>query len=328
MQTVDMHCDTISRIYAMKKEGRRVSMLQNELQIDIEKLTQGNYLVQNFAIFLDAGATGTPREDCIGLIDYYHEFLEEYPEVFQPVYSYTDIETLTADDKIGALLTMEEGAPLEGKIENLDYFYNQGVRMLTLTWNYPNEIGYPNIDMSRPKEQIDVRSVDTVRGLTEKGREIVQRMETLGMIIDVSHGSDALFYDVLACTKKPFIASHSNARSVCGIARNMTDDMIRCLAQRGGVIGMNYCSDFVREAGGNVTYLKDVVLHMKHIKNVGGIGCIGLGSDFDGIDNEVEWKDASGMELLYHEMRKEGFTADETDAVFSKNVLRVYKEIL
>lgn len=328
MKTVDMHCDTISRLYRLNADGNRTTLLKNELQIDIEKLTRGNYLIQNFAMFLDAGASVSPKQDCIDLIHYYKGLMEEYPEVFQTILTYGDIESLGKNDKIGSFLTMEEGAPIEGKVENLEEFYRMGVRMLTLTWNYPNEIGYPNIDMSVPREQIDVRRADTVRGLTERGRDIVQAMETAGMIIDVSHGSDALFYDVLECTKKPFVASHSNSRAVCDIARNLTDDMIHKLSGRGGVMGMNFCSDFVTREGGAVTYAKDVVRHMLHIKNVGGIECIGLGSDFDGIENEVEWKDASGMELLYHEMKKAGFTDSETEAVFSGNVLRVYREIL
>ena len=112
-----------------------------------------------------------------------------------------------------------------------------------------NGIGYPNLSMkdmngNQPNYK---RSVDTERGLTEFGISYVNEMERLGMIIDVSHLNDAGFYDVLKYTTKPFVASHSNARSVCNVARNMSDDMILQLAKRGGVMGLNFCGEFLAD---------------------------------------------------------------------------------
>lgn len=154
-------------------------------------------------------------------------------------------------------------------------------------------------------------------------------MERLGIIIDVSHLSDAGFYDVYHHTTKPFVASHSNARQVCGVARNMSDDMILKLASRGGVMGINFCSDFLTTEGTHQTsYIKDMVQHILYIKNLAGIDCIGLGSDFDGIGSKLEMKDASGYQMLYGALIEAGLSIEEIEKIFYKNVLRVYKAVL
>lgn len=326
MKVVDMHCDTISRMDEIGRTG--VGFTENDLHIDIQKLKKGDYFLQNFAIFLDQKNCTSPYEKCKDLIAYYHVLMKQHTRDFMLIEKYADIEELKQNEKIGAFLTMEEGAPLEGSVKNLHYFYDQGVRMLTLTWNYPNEIGYPNIDCSIPWDQIDITKVNTKDGLTNKGVEIVREMEDIGMIVDVSHGSDALFWEVLRNTKNPFVASHSNARAICNAARNLTDEMIRALAERGGVMGINFCTDFMKVNGNNMTLVEDVLRHLNHIRNVGGIECIGWGSDYDGIGDKMEWKDASGMGMLYDAMKKADFTETEIEKIFYGNVLRVYREIL
>ncbi len=206
-----------------------------------------------------------------------------------------------------------------------------GVRMMTLTWNFPNELGYPNrilTEDGRPPLCV----ADTEHGLTEKGIDFVQEMERLGMIPDISHLNDAGIWDVFRYTKKPFVASHSNARALAGHPRNLTDEMIRTLAERGGVAGINFCASFLRdqEEGAEPIHsrCRDMVAHMKHMKQIGGIGCIGLGSDFDGIRSIVEMGDCSGIQMLANEMEREGFTVGEIEAVFHGNVLRLYRELL
>ena len=201
--------------------------------------------------------------------------------------------------------------------------------MMTLTWNFPNELGYPN----RVVTEGPGRGCypDTEHGLTERGVEFLEEMERLGIIIDISHLNDAGIRDVFAHTKKPFVASHSNARALASHPRNLTDDMIRGLGERGGVAGINYCAAFLhdwKDGEEKRSRLSHMTAHMKHMKEVGGIGCVGLGSDFDGIVDELELRDASGLELLEAEMRRQGFTSSEIEAVFYGNVMRVYREIL
>ena len=217
----------------------------------------------------------------------------------------------------------------------LRFFYHLGVRMMTLTWNYPNELGYPNRLASNSSYFPSDGEDDAVHGLTEKGIQFVEEMEHLGMIVDVSHLSDAGFWDVIRYTKKPFVASHSNARAlVPDCPRDLTDDMIRALSERGGVAGINYFPPFLSaqdpkaDRSAYQSRISDMIRHMKHMKQVGGIQCIGLGSDFDGIHGDLEMKDGSELPKLEWAMRKEGFTESEIEAVFYGNVLRVYKEVL
>ena len=149
---------------------------------------------------------------------------------------------------------------------------------------------------------------------------MVEEMERLGIVPDASHLSDRGFYDLVENCKKPFIVTHSNSRSIKRHPRNLTDDMIKKLSEKGGVMGINFCADFVGYE--KVTQIKDLVSHIKHIKNVGGIDVISLGSDFDGIGNEVEIKDASEMGKLAQALEKEGFTIDEIEKIYYKNALR------
>ena len=128
------------------------------------------------------------------------------------------------------MLTLEDGGVVFNDLSMLRNYYRLGVRMIALTWNYPNGIGYPNFsldDFTDYKQASSLQQIDTIHGLTDFGIQYIREMERLGMIIDVSHLNDAGFYDVLKYTTKPFVASHSNARSICPVARNLSDDMIR-----------------------------------------------------------------------------------------------------
>lgn len=230
------------------------------------------------------------------------------------VRSYAEIERNVAQGKMSALLTIEEGGVCHGDIELLHRFYSDGVRMLTLIWNFENELGFPHSDSQN-------------RGLKKRGFEFLEEMESLGIIADVSHLSDRGFYDVCKAATKPFTASHSCCRSICDHSRNLTDDMIKALADRGGVIGVNYYSLFLR-SGENVSHVSDIARHIRHMVKKGGIGCVGLGSDYDGMKCELEMWDCSTLPVLAQELKKQGFSDDETEAVFSSNVLRFYRELL
>ncbi len=369
MKIVDMHCDTISEIWKARKNGREVELRENAMHVDLVRMKKSGYLLQNFALFVDKGSCVDPWENVCALYQVYEEELEKNKDWIAPVREYKDIAANEAAGKMSALLTVEEGSVCKGEKEKLHRLYDMGVRMLTLTWNYPNELGYPNLDrdgsrevwkMCRElRERMQGRSAETADwkhmepaahkakvqeafdkffyipnvadGLTERGREFVMEMEQLGMIVDVSHLSDAAFYDVLECTKKPFVASHSNARSVCRNVRNLSDDMIRRLAERGGCMGLNFCADFLEEAAvenANPGNVASVVRHAWHIVKQGGVEVLGLGTDFDGIDTHKELPGAQNMELLWDALHKSGFTQGELDKIFYANVLRVYRDTL
>ena len=314
MKVIDMHCDTISELHKDHLQGGSSSILENSLMIDLKKMQAG----------------GKPFEYCMGLLDTFYTEMEAHSDMIGIVRSYRDIEDNWRKGRMSALLTIEEGGVCQGSLRFLRDFYRLGVRMMTLTWNFPNELGFPN-KRERREDGTTYLVPDQSNGLTGTGIEFVEEMERLGMIIDVSHLNDAGIWDVFRHTKKPFVASHSNARAVASHPRNMTDDMIRELADRGGVMGINYYTCFLRDFCQDeapVSRVSYMVEHMKHIRNVGGIGCLGLGSDFDGIECELEMKDASMVPMLADAMKREGFSQSEIEAVFYKNVLRVYREIL
>lgn len=330
MKVADMHCDTITALYDTVVKGETCSLHKNTYHIDIEKLQKGDYLLQNFAVFVDLKSQENPLEYCLGAIDFYYEQVEVHKDILSPVLTYKDILSNREAGKISTLLTIEEGGVTKGSLKHLRNFYRLGVRMLTLTWNYENGIGNPNFSLVKG-EMPDFYTPQTEKGLTDFGLSMIWEMERLGMIIDVSHLSDAGFYQVLKNTTKPFVASHSNARAVCRHVRNLTDDMIVKLAERGGVTGMNFCPAFLQDAKGEeeaVGTISALVDNIRHIANVGGYECIGLGSDFDGIPSHKELPDASYLPLLEDALKKEGFKNNEIEAIFYKNVLRVYKEVL
>lgn len=330
---IDMHCDTITELYDHRvKEGSADTLRINSMHIDLKKLRKGNYMLQNFAIFQSLKKHEKMFEDCIKYIDYFYQEMEANKDYIGVVRTYEDIIKNEKEGKISALLTLEEGAEAEGKLEYLRTFYRLGVRMITLTWNYENGIGHPNFHYEEGKKS-DMKSRNTIDGLTDFGISFIEEMERLGIIIDVSHLSDAGFYDVLRYTKKPFVASHSNAMHCCNHCRNLTDDMIRRLSERGGVTGINFYPYFLDEVLSteerkSYASIEKIINHIKHIKNIGGIQCIGLGTDFDGIEGDLEIKDASYMQMLVERLEKAGFTNAEVEAICYKNVLRVYKEIL
>lgn len=323
MKIVDMHCDTILKIY--DKGG---NLLENDFNIDLKKMLKGDYLLQNFAMFVNLKDTIDPLTKAQQLIDLYYREIDKYKNLIKPVYNYRDIINNYNEGLMSAMLTLEEGAVVNNDLAILRNYYRLGVRMITLTWNHVNGIGYPNLVST--KEYQDLYHINNEDGLTDFGIEYVKEMERLGIIIDVSHLGDAGFYDVLKYTTKPFVASHSNARSVCGVARNMSDDMIKQLARRNGVMGINFCGDFLKPSaiGGMRSCIADMVKHILYIKNLVGIDYIGLGSDFDGIDQNLEIQDASMMPLLEKALINAGLTTEEVKKVFYKNVLRVYKEVL
>lgn len=312
MKVIDLHCDTIS---LMIEKGGENELLRNNLSVDLEKLTKGNYLAQFFAMFIGLSDDKNPYEDCLDMIDRFYYEIEKNKNKIDVARNYDEMIRNYEGNKLSAFLTVEEGGVLKGKLSNLRNLYRLGVRLITLTWNYQNEIGYPN---AVPEFM--------GKGLTDFGREVVCEMNRLGMLIDVSHLSDGGFYDVAKHSKSPFIASHSNSRSVMDCSRNLDDNMIKVIAEKGGVTGINFAHYFLGD--NEKSTIDDMILHIKHIKNVGGIDVIALGTDFDGITSELEIKDASEMDKLSDGLEKEGFSIDDIEKIFYKNAIRVIKDVL
>lgn len=324
---VDLHCDTIPNMYSALREGKEISLLSNSMKMDLNKMKAGNYMCQCFSLFTHLGALRARGEEPFAhvsrLADYWKEQIGKYPALIGQVTNYEEIVANARQGKISAMMTVEEGGVYEGRLENLYALYEKGVRISTLTWNFQNELGFPNPPDEKGKERIP----DDKNGLTETGMSFVEEMERIGMLIDISHLNDAGIRDVFDRTKGPILASHSNARGICSHLRNLTDENIRKIGERGGVIGMNYLVDFLEEDG-TVGRIDQMIKHMKYIRNLAGIDTVALGSDFDGFGEPCELTGADKMQLLAQSMEKEGFTESEIYKVFSENAMRVFREVL
>jgi membrane dipeptidase len=311
MKVIDFHCDTLSKL----AEDNSSELRKNQFSVDIEKMEKSNYLAQFFAAFVDRSQHRDPYSRALELIEIFKREEGKNKDKIRQAYSYEDLLANEKEGKISCFLSIEEGAALKGSFDRLQEFYRQGVRLITLTWNFPNEIGYPNAENKYRG-----------KGLTAFGFQLVEAMNKMGIIIDVSHLSDKGFWDVASKSKSPFLASHSNARAIRNHSRNLTDEMIGALAEKGGIIGVNYYSNFLADK--NIGTIQDIITHMKHIRKIGGIGILALGSDFDGISTPVEFEDCSQMDQLYYGLLKNGFSQDEADKIFYYNGLRFLRDIL
>lgn len=311
MVWIDLHCDTLDHLTA----DSALTLRRNTLSVDVEKLRKGQVLAQFFAMFVDAQAVASPLVHCQTMLACARAQFAANAADLSLVRNSAELAAAQAAGKIAAFLTIEEGGVLEGKLEHLYYFFEQGVRLITLTWNYPNEIGFPN---ARPEYR--------QQGLTAFGQEVVREMNRLGMLVDVSHLSDQGFWDVASASRKPFIASHSNARAVTPHPRNLTDEMLRALGEAGGVAGINFKGDFLCPV--NESRVADMVRHICHIRNVAGSEAVALGSDFDGIDSKLEIADSSQLSRLQQALAQQGLHDGEIEKICYQNAWRVIQECL
>ena len=312
MPFADLHCDTIAWIRHNRLQGKEMSLRDTcQMHVNVEKLRKSGYLLQNFALFVNMNEVEDPWGTVLSLAELYTSEVEKNGDLLAPCLTFGDMEQAKADGKIASVLTVEEGGVCKGELENLRTLHRLGVRMLTLSWNHENELAYPN---------------GMPGGLKEKGAEFLAEMETLGVIPDVSHLSDQGFWDVCRLAKKPLAASHSSARALWPHRRNLTDEQIKALAHRGGIVGVNFYADFL--ADGETSRTADIVRHMKHMRDVGGLEVVALGSDFDGITCPLEMVDAAGMDQLVREMERVGFTQREIDKICWENVWDFYRRTL
>ena len=310
MKLIDMHCDTILRCIDSNGE---VKLGKNNLCIDIQKLRKAGSLAQFFAMYVDLDKDAEPMDRCLDMIDNFYNEIEENSVDIAFAGSIKDLKRNRSEGKISAFLTVEEGGVIEGKLQNLRILYRLGVRLITLTWGYPNCIGYSNFQWEHKD-----------KGLTSFGEEVVAEMNRLGMLIDVSHLSDQGFYDVVRLSKKPFVASHSNARSVTDHYRNLSDDMLRKLAEKGGVTGLNLEPVFLGDDGS----VEAMVRHINHMRSTAGVEVIAIGTDFDGTSHLTAIKDTGSIGILFGALEKAGFSAGDIDKIMYKNVERVIRDVL
>ncbi len=336
MKYIDLHTD------ALTKEG--------VLSVTEESLKKGGCFLECFACFTPHGGLNETLKLC---------------NKFEKMCSSSGYRWVKrAEDLRGegihAMLTVEGGEAIEGDLKNLHLLHEKGVRMMTLVWNFDNAIGgthggravgrtstaHPVLRAHPERSEGSHRLTDFVLGdssvallpqnerrplgLTPFGREVVESMGELHMLVDVSHGSDALFSDVAAWSKKsgiPFVASHSNARTVCAHSRNLSDGEIKILADCGGVMGLNFYDEFLSSDKSAAGQKSALIAHISHILKVGGEDVLALGSDFDGIPQNAYLKTAADMPRFLEDMC-EIFPPRVVEKLAFSNAERVIREII
>lgn len=319
MRLIDMHCDTIWML--MREEGEHLQ--NNSFCVDVEKMKVAGSMAQFFACFIYMDEiTGEDRYDkgyqlALDMIARgKKEFAKSWHDMLLAC-SFDELMKNNEDGKMSAFLTVEEGGILNGDLNRLQTLYDEGIRLITLTWNHENCIGYPN-----SKDEAIMQ-----KGLKPFGVEVVEKMNQLGMIIDVSHLSDGGFWDVLTYSNKPVVASHSNARSLCEHPRNLSDEMIKALADKGGIAGVNMYPYFINKNG--KATVEDIADHVWHMYQTGGENVIAVGTDFDGFDEgELDIAHIGEMEQLYDAVKKRGFSERQMEKFWSENAMRVMRQVL
>lgn len=304
---IDAHCDTITKIKESKEE-----LLKNECHIDLERLNNFETPVQFFAICLEEEFPKNALKRTLNYIDFYYEQINKYSDLISPVKNYTDILNNKKDNKISSILSIEGGDALEGNLENLKILYDKGVRAINLTWNFDNELA------GGIKGKKDY--------LTNLGENVIKEMENLGIIIDVSHLGEKSFWQLNKIVKKPYIASHSNSKEICNNPRNLSNDQLKAIADKGGVVGINLFSEFLNSSQN--ANIEDIIAHIKYITSIIGFDHIGLGCDFDGINkmpNEI--KDISNLNLLFENISK-NFGENNLEKLLNINFMRILKTLL
>ncbi|HBT48808.1 MAG: Zn-dependent dipeptidase, microsomal dipeptidase-like protein [Caldanaerobacter subterraneus] len=308
---VDFHCDTL---YRLVDKGTDFFERTEERHVDFPRMKEGKVHLQVFAVFVDPKfMRKNAATMALKLIDKMHEIIDKSSEI-ELVLRGEDIDRIKSEGKIGALLSIEGGEALEGEIALLRIFYKLGVRAITLTWSLRNDLGD------------GVEGVPDA-GLTSFGKQVVKEMNRLGMIVDVSHLNEKGFWDVIEISEKPVIASHSNAKALCSHRRNLTDEQIKAIAQKGGVIGINFAPQFLRDD--KRATIEDVLNHIDYMVDLVGEDYVGFGSDFDGISSTPEGlEDISKFPKIVEGLIKRGYTQEQIDKITHKNFENLIKKIL
>lgn len=307
MKLIDLHCDTVLHLF----REPALNLRQNALAVDLEKLNAAGCMAQVFALYIDRASVSEPAATAFAMLERLEEEVANNAGSIAFAHNGNDIRANTAAGKKSAMIALEEGAALEGEINNLRAFYDRGVRFVTLTWNYPNEIGFPH------------GAEHGHKGLTPFGFELLGEMERIGVVPDVSHLSEGGFWDVAEACKKPFMATHSACRALKDHTRNLDDAQIRALADSGGVMGMCIVRKFLLNGEEDEGRLDAMAAHIRHAENIGGIDVLAIGSDFDGSASNHELSRIDDLNKLEPLLRAAGYNDAKLEKIYWQNALRV-----
>ena len=306
MKLFDLHCDTIER---MEELGE--NMLTDKTQLSLKYLPQIEKWCQTFAIFIPDSKRGAKAVSYYEqVLAYFHKMLQKHADIVEMANTADDIRRITGSKKCAALLSVEGGAVLDGKLENIEKLKKDGVKMMTLTWNGANELASGNVNPEM--------------GFTSFGREAVREMERQNIIVDVSHLNDKGMEELMGFATKPIIATHSNLRSVCSHKRNVTEEMFKYIVEHKGLCGLNLLHGFVSDEP-----MKDskaeLFRHVYRMLELGGEDVIACGSDFDGgitsqMDNPALFA-SFGDYMVDH-----GISRRVSDKIMFENALHFFEE--
>ncbi len=355
---IDTHNDITS---PMTDEGFDLGArdTSGKTQTDIPRMKEGGLDAEFFAIYVAAkyAKEGGAARRALDMIDGVYEQARRHPESLEMAFTSDDVRRIHKSGKIAALMGIEGGHAIEDSLSALRMFYRLGVRYMTLTHTNTNNWADSSGDVNNP-------NVKHHNGLSDFGREVVREMNRLGMMVDISHVSDKTFWDAIETSRAPVIASHSSARALTDVPRNMTDDMLRAVAKKGGVVMVNFGKSFVntkyvkpspeiqakmdeirnqysgdqatmraklRELQGpppRVT-LDMLIDHFVHIAKVAGVDHVGIGSDFDGVGGQLPegMEDVSKLPAITYELLKRGYSEADVKKVLGENFLRVMAEV-
>jgi|LauGreDrversion4_2_1035121.scaffolds.fasta_scaffold34537_2 membrane dipeptidase len=327
MKLIDLHADTITALYydpqAYSPEQEFIlnapvsNLAQNELHIDLPRLRQADSLAQFFVLWLNLKACDKyqvePWAHFIKLYNLLIQQIELNSDRIEFVRDYASLERASQQGKLAGFACVEEGGFIHD-LGQLEQAYQLGVRYITLVWNYESHIAVPSC-------------IDQTRGLKPFAYQMVERMQQLGMLVDVSHLADQGVRDVLKIAKLPIIASHSNARVLCEHTRNLPDELIRGIADNGGVIGVN-CVPYFLDSEDKTIRLAKMAAHIKHIHQIAGEDVLAIGNDFDGFSSrssDDEIKSIADLAKFVAVLQNNGFSERVIEKIFHGNVLRVLK---
>lgn len=306
---IDCHNDSLTAFRA----GQEVRGPGSCGHLDLARLRAGRVDLAFFACFVEPASQIVATHRTLALIDTFWQMVEENPTLVFPVMGKQDLKLL-GHGRTGCLLSMEGGEGLGGDVGLLRCFFRLGVRAITLTWNNRNLLGD------------GVGEQGTRSRLTNFGVAVIEQMNELGMVVDLAHLSERCFYHVLECSTAPVLVSHSNARALCDHPRNLSDEQICAVGERGGLVAVTFVSPFLVK--GRAAQVHDVVDHIEHIAALIGVDGVAIGSDFDGTDElAAELYDVAQMPRLRRELGKR-FSALEVEKIMGGNVLRLLQQVL
>ncbi len=300
-----------------------ITVNQPRLQTDFPKLRKSGLKAQFWSVYVpvETMTTGDSLLRTMEQIELAHEMFRRYPEVFGVATTADEVEAVAKTGKIASMLGVEGGYSIENSLPTLQRFYDRGVRYMTLTHTRTTDWADSSADQPRHG------------GLSPFGEEVVAEMNRLGMLVDLSHVSVDTMYDAIHVTKAPVIFSHSSARAICDVTRNVPDGVLKLMPENGGVVMVNFMSGFVvptdelkadKRARGT---LSTVVDHIDHIVKVAGIDHVGLGADYDGVTRlPVGLEDVSKYPDITLELVKRGYTREQIHKILGGNALRALKQ--